>query len=210
MSTIRILVADNYPLSRNGIVHLLRRDYDKIIISEADTFHKIDKLLFDKKFNLLILSQSEVGKNHFSAIRRIKNSYPELPILVMCIYPENSYSYKVLKSGAMAYLSRSSGINEFKTAVKYLLAGKEYISSNTLLSLMEKTRKQKKLSIEQLSSRELQVLKLLAAGKSNKTIAQETKLVGTTISTYRLRILKKLGLKNNAQLIKIAIDYNLV
>lgn len=209
MNTIRVLVADNYPLSRNGIVHLLRKDYDKIIISEADTFHKIDRLLFDKKFNLLILSQSEVGKNHFSTIRRIKNSYPNLPILVMCIYPESSYSYKILKSGAMGYLSRSSGINEFKTAVKYLLAGKEYISSNALMSLMEKTRKQKKLSIEQLSNRELQVLKLLAAGKSNKTIAQETKLVGTTISTYRLRILKKLGLKNNAQLIKIAIDYNL-
>lgn len=209
MPTIRVLVADNYPLSRNGIVNLLRKEFEKIVISETDTIQNIDLFLSEKKYNLLILSQSEVGKNFFSTIRKIKNSYTELPILVMCIYPESSYTYKVLKSGAAGYISRNSGINEFKTAVKNLLTGKEYISTSALMSLMEKTRKQKKLSIEQLSARELQVLKMLAAGKSNKTITQETKLVGSTISTYRLRILKKLGLKNNAQLIKFALDYNL-
>jgi len=209
MPTIRVLVADNYPLSRNGIVNLLRKEFEKIVISETDTIQNIDLFLSEKKYNLLILSQSEVGKNFFSTIRKIKNSYTELPILVMCIYPESSYTYKVLKSGAAGYISRNSGINEFKTAVKNLLTGKEYISTSALMSLMEKTRKQKKLSIEQLSARELQVLKMLAAGKSNKTITQETKLVGSTISTYRLRILKKLGMKNNAQLIKFALDYNL-
>ena len=209
MNTIRVLVADNYSLSRYGIVNFLRKEYEKIQISEAENFQKVDDLLSERKFHLLILGQSEVGKNNLSAIRRIRNSYAHLPILVLCIYPESTYTYKIIKAGANGYLNRNTTTANFKSAVKNLLTGKDYFSEVALKVLIEKTRKQKKSSIEELSQRELQILKLMAAGKSNQTISQETKLVRTTISTYRFRILNKLGLKNNAQLIKFALENNI-
>lgn len=208
---IRVLIADNYPLSLNGISAILKKEFGKIQIYETDNIRKADKLAAGTKIDLLILAQSEIGKNSLSQVRRLKNSYPDVPILVMCIYPESTFTYKVIKAGASAYLSRNCDIPEFVDAVEKLLSGQDYISVAAAKNLIEKiSKQQKKANIDQLSTRELQILKLIAAGKPNKTIAQETRLIRTTISTYRKRILQKLHLKNNIQIARFAMEHQLV
>lgn len=208
---IRVLIADNYPLSLNGVSAILKKEFEKIQIYETDNIRKADKLAAGTKIDLLILAQSEIGKNSLSQVRRLKNSYPDVPILVMCIYPESTFTYKVIKAGASAYLSRNCDIPEFVDAVEKLLSGQEYISVAAAKNLIEKiSKQQKKANIDQLSTRELQILKLIAAGKPNKTIAQETRLIRTTISTYRKRILQKLHLKNNIQIARFAMEHQLV
>lgn len=207
----RVILYDNYPLYRTGVANLLKKEFEGIQVYLADDMQTVDKLLAEKKIHLIIYSQSDIGKSCFTAVRKLKNSYPAIKIIVTCIYPESSYTYRVLKSGASCYLSRKCSIPVFVQAVKTVLAGEEYILPSAAKDLLEKVhKKKKKVLIENLSDRELQILKLIASGKSNKSIATEKRLKRTTVSTYRTRLLEKLKLKNNIQLARFAIEQHLV
>ena len=208
---IRVIIYDNYPLYRAGVINLFKKEFTGVQIYVAEDMQTLDKLLAEKKINLIIYSQSDIGKSCYSSVRKLKNSYPELKIVVTCIYPESSYTYRVLQSGAACYLSRKCSTPVFVQAVKTVLAGEQYIFPSAAKDLLEKLhKKKKKVLIETLSDRELQILKLIAAGKSNKSIATEKRLKRTTVSTYRARILDKLKLKNNIQLARFAIEHHLV
>lgn len=204
---IRILVSDSHALNRTGMVTILKSEYKKAIITELEHIKFVSENLKSKKFNLVIISYPDIGKDCLKAIKKLNNSYPNQAILLMCPYPEVAYTYRAIKVGAYGYLNIGCGISDFLQAVKTIIGGKKYVSAVGAKNLIENIKqKSTEKSTLLLSSREIQVLKLIAEGKSNKSISEETNLVKSTISTYKKRIMKKLELKTNFQLVRYAME----
>ena len=207
----RILVADNYPLSKIGIIHTLKEEYKKATFFEASNAKEVFDLLKRYSFNLLIIAISQPGKNAIDLLKMVKAKYPKLSILILCIYPESLYAFRALRMGASGYISRESSVNDLLKAVAKLLAGGSYVSSSLAENMVGKLNKKINISShELLSDRELQVLQLMALGKTAKTIANEVNLSVSTIGTYRQRIMHKLDLKTNGELTRFAIENALV
>lgn len=151
------------------------------------------------------------GRSGLEALQQIKQINPKLPVLILSIHPEEQYALRVLKAGASGYLSKDMAPEELVTAVRRVMLGKKYITA----SIAEKLaavfdQNPDKPPHEYLSDREFSVLKLLAAGKSVSEIAESSILSVTTVSTYRARIMAKMNMKNNAELILYAIENKLL
>lgn len=152
------------------------------------------------------------GRSGLEVLREIKKSRPKLPVLVLSMHPENQFAVRVLKRGASGYMTKESAAQELVGAIKKVLAGGRYVST----SLAEKLATYlaapdtQKSPQELLSDREFQVLRLIASGKLVSEIALELSLSVKTISTYRTRILEKMGMRNNAELMHYAIQHQLV
>lgn len=151
------------------------------------------------------------GRSGLEVLREIKRSKPRLPVLVLSMHPENQFAVRVLKRGASGYMTKESAPDELVGAIRKIMAGGRYVST----SLAEKlatylSSDNQKQPQEMLSDREFQVLRLIASGKMVGEIAKELSLSVKTISTYRARILEKMGLKNNAELMHYAMQHELV
>jgi len=152
------------------------------------------------------------GRSGLEVLREIKKSRPKLPVLVLSMHPENHFAVRVLKRGASGYMTKESAPEELVGAIRKVLAGGRYVSN----SLAEKLATylaggdSQKPPQELLSDREFQVLRLIASGKIVSEIARELSLSVKTISTYRTRILEKMGMKNNAELMHYAMQHQLV
>ena len=203
-----VLIADNYPLSRVGIINELSKEIFNIKFVEADSEKQIFDLVKSNKFNLAIIAISQPGKTAAEIIKKLHQKLPKLPILVICIYPEVIFALRAIKMGASGYLTREGPINELIIAVNKIKKGGIYVSEKVLGNIVNNFNKggQVQANINVLSNRELQVLQLLASGKSTKEISVEVSLGMSTISTYRSRIFSKLGIKTNADLTRFAID----
>ena len=151
------------------------------------------------------------GQNGLEILKQIRDNGIKTPILILSVYPEDQYAARVLKAGASGYLNKDTATEELIKAIKKVISGKKYISSSFAEKLADGLDiiSQKPLH-ESLSDREMQVFQQLAAGNTVGEIADKIFLSVNTISTYRSRILEKLGLNNNAELMKYAIDNNLL
>jgi DNA-binding NarL/FixJ family response regulator len=180
-------------------------------LTEAACSKGLLKQLKQKRFDLLLLALSHPGKNTIELLRTLKQKYPAMPVLVMCIYSESVYGYRALSNGASGYLMRETTVNDLVAAVKKILNGDSYISSSLAQNMLSKINTRAKVSsVELLSNRELQIAQLMASGKKANTIALETKLSVSTVGTYRKRIFNKLEMRTDAELIRFAIDNALV
>ncbi len=207
----KVLVADNYPLSRIGLCNSIQTHIPNVELIETSCPLEVIDLLKAKAFNLLILAVSNPGNNNIDLIKKIKLAHPKVPILLMCIYPENIYGYRAMSVGASGYVNRETPINDVITAVKSILKGESYISSTLAKNIITRINKRSKTrSIELLSNRELQILQLMAGGKKPNSIAAETNLSLSTIGTYRQRIFSKLDMRTDAELTRFAIDNSLI
>jgi DNA-binding NarL/FixJ family response regulator len=207
---MKVLIADNYPLSCAGLVQLLSSNFPNPKLVEAHDDESISESMSQEKFDLAILALSHPGKSSISVLKKMKQEDPAMPVLIICIYPEELYGIRSLKTGAAGYLSRESPLSEVLTAVNRLLAGEIYLSPFLAMSVSTRQRRQQKQSHELLSDRELQILQLMASGNTAKKISAQTSLSVNTISTYRSRILAKLKFKTNAELTRFAIENALV
>jgi two-component system, NarL family, invasion response regulator UvrY len=160
----------------------------------------------------VVLDITMPGRSGLEVLREIKKSKPKLPVLVLSMHPEGQFAVRVLKRGASGYMTKESAPEELVGAIKKVLAGGRYVSP----SLAEKLATYlsggdgQKQPQEKLSDREFQVLRLIASGKIVSEIAKELSLSVKTISTYRSRILEKMGMKNNAELMHYAMQHQLV
>ena len=151
------------------------------------------------------------GRSGLDALQQIKLSYPNLPVLILSIHPEEQYAMRALKSGASGYLSKDTAPDELVKAVQKVLLGKKYISQAIAEKLANSFSADTTTNPhETLSDREFDVMKLLANGKSVSEIAEMLLLSVTTVSTYRARVMVKLNMKSNADLTKYAIENNLI
>jgi two-component system, NarL family, invasion response regulator UvrY len=208
---IKIFIADDHPVVRMGIKQILAEVKDMTVADEAGTGQETIKKVAKNDYDVILLDISMPGRNGLDILREIKNKKPKIPVLILSIYPEDQYAVRVLKLGAAGYLTKESVPEELINAIRKVAQGRKYISAN----LAEKLATDLELNSdkpphENLSDREYQVLCLLASGKRLKDIADTLSLSIKTISTYRTRILEKMKMDNNAELIRYALQNNLV
>jgi len=208
---IKILIADDHAIVRRGLKQILEETPNIVVADEASTGKEVLEKISEKEYDVVVLDISLPDKSGLDILKQLKSQKPKLPVLVLSIYPEEQYAERVLKAGASGYLTKESAPEELITAIKKVSVGGKYITA----SLAEKLafnldKKTDKLSYEILSDREFQVMCLISSGKTQKEIAAELSLSIKTISTYRYRILEKMGMKSNAELTRYAIENKLV
>ena len=208
---MNILLADDHSIVRRGLKEILLEEFPDANFQEASDGQELIRKMRADKFDVIISDVSMPGKNGLEALKVIKSEAPTIPVLVLSIHPEELYAIRVLKAGASGYLTKESAPEELVKAVRMVMMGRKYITP----SLAEKMASNldsdfSKLPHELLSDRELDVLKLIAGGKTVSEIAVDLSLSVNTISTYRSRVLEKMNLKSNSELTFHAISNNLL
>lgn len=197
---------DDHILLRHGLMKIINEHFTNVTFGEASTTAEALELVRKQKWDVVLLDINLPGRSGLDIINELKEIDPNLPILVISMYPEDQFAIRVIKAGAAGYLMKDSAPENLVTAIDRLLAGQQYITPNVAELLTKELRTDsKKAPHELLSDREFQVLRLIASGKTVSEIADQLSLSVKTISTYRTHILDKLQMKNNAQLIAYAI-----
>jgi len=208
---IKILIADDHPIVRQGLRQIILDEKDMQVVCEAANSEEVLVNLKEQDIDVLLLDIAMPGKSGLELLIDLKIQYPNLPVLVLSALPEEAYARRVIKMGAMGYIHKESAPDLLVPAIRKAMSGQTYISSklaNILVS--DLSGKNKGTIYEQLSEREFEVLRLIGSGKSVGEIAEVLNLAVTTISTYRARILEKLKLKNNAEIIQYCISEHLL
>lgn len=209
---LRFLIADDHAIVRSGLIQILLKVYPSALIEEAaDTETAIQKTL-EHEFDVIITDLTMPGRSGLELVTHVKTNFPKTPVLMLSIHPEELYAIRALKSGASGYLSKDTATRDLVEAVQRLLHGRRYIQANIAERIAEELDKNPKdrPPHELLSDRELDVFKLLASGQSISEIANKFSISISTVSTYRARILVKMGMKSNVDLTKYAIACKLI
>jgi DNA-binding NarL/FixJ family response regulator len=207
---MKILLADDHAVVRHGLKQILTDEFKRATFGEARNAQEALDLVWKQDWDVVVLDITMPGRSGLDALREIKKSKPRLPVLVLSMHPENQFAMRVLKAGASGYMTKESAPDELVGAVKKVLAGGRYVSAALGETLAASLSTNQRAPQEKLSDREFQVLRLIASGKMATEIATELSLSIKTISTFRTRILEKMGMKNNAELMHYAIQHRLV
>ncbi len=209
--SIKILIADDHEIVRQGLKTILSEHSDLEVIAEAENGNEVLKIIQKTKLDLVLLDFDMPEKNGLDTLIELKNMKPNLPVIILSIFPEDHYGTRFLKAGASGYLGKASASERLVEAVRKVAGGGKYISPELTDKLVtDLTNDSEKPAHEVLTDREFQVFRGLASGKKIKEIANELCLSINTISTYRSRILQKLNFTSNAELIRYAIEMGLV
>jgi two-component system invasion response regulator UvrY len=208
---IKILVADDHPIYRKGILQILSDLQGEKHIDDVENANSLLEKLNQDEFDIIILDISMPGRSGLEIMQEIICEYPGIPILILSMYPEEQYAIRAMKSGASGYLTKDSAPGELIVAVKKLLNGSKYITSSLADKMADNLLDEGTGVLHQrLSDREYSVLCKIAEGKNMKLIAEELFISVKTVSTYRGRILEKMNMKNNTELIRYALIEGLV
>jgi len=208
---IRILIVDDHALVRQGLKQVLADAFTKAEFGEADTANAALEKTWKQRWDIALLDITMPGKSGLDVLKEMVDAQPNLAVLVLSMHPEDQYAVRVLKTGAAGYLTKNTASEEVVGAVKKVLAGGKYVSASLAETLAEGLNTPAgKSPHEILSDREYQVMRFIAIGKSVKEIAFELSLSVKTISTYRSRVMEKMKLKTNADIIRYAVHEKLV
>ena len=208
---MRILIADDHAVVRQGLKQILAGAFKRASFGEAADSQQALERVWKERWDVVILDLTMPGRGGLQVLAEIKRAYPKLPVLILSIHPEDQFAVRLLKAGAAGYLTKETAPEELVGAVRKAIAGGRYISAglaDKMASLL--TNDTPGAPHESLSDREFLILNLIAAGKSVSVIARELSLSVKTISTYRCRVLEKMGLANNAELVRYAFQNRLV
>ena len=208
---IKVLVADDHAVVRRGVMQILIEAPVKITADEAANGAEVLQAVRANDYDVLLLDMGLPDISGLEVMRRVRNIKPDLRILILSMYPEDQYAVRVLKAGAAGYLTKESAPEELVTAIQKVYRGGKYVTQTLAERLVADLGLEGgSLPHESLSDREHQVMRKLASGKSVSEIARILNLSPKTISTYRARVLQKLGLKTTAEIIRYAIKHGLV
>ena len=208
---IRILIVDDHAILLRGLKEILEREFRDVSIGGAGTAEQALTQLDAENWDLVILDITMPGRSGVDILGNLKALRPKLPVLVLSMHPEDQYGKRVLKAGASGYMNKESAPEELIKAVRKLLSGGRYVSPTLAETLaVDLGRDDDTPAHERLSDREFEVLRKMASGKTVGQIAQELHLSVPTVSTYRARILEKMGMSTNAELIRYALSHHLV
>ena len=208
---LHVLVADDHAIIRKGLIQILSDTKEFKKIHEAQHGQEVLDMVAKKDYDLIILDITMPGLSGIEVLKQLKAEYPNLPVLILSMHPEQQYAIRTIKAGASGYLTKESAPEELMVAIRKISSGGKYISSSLAETLvMDLTEDENKPIHETLSNREFEVLKLMGYGKSVGDISEILCLSAKTISTYRSRILEKMNLKNTAELIHYAVKNGLV
>jgi two-component system, NarL family, invasion response regulator UvrY len=208
---VRVVIADDHAIVRQGLIHILSNVSGINVTGEAVDGQQALEQIRSQPCDVLVLDLSMPGRSGFDILRELKHEHPELPVLVLSIHSEEQFAVRILKAGASGYLTKESAPDELVQAIRKVAGGGKYISPNLAEALaFELEDGSSGPPHESLSDREFQVMRMMALGKTATEIAEELSLSVKTISTYRARILEKMNLKNNSEIIRYAIDNHLI
>ena len=208
---IRVLIADDHEIVREGLKQILTTTKSITVTGEAvDGLEALGKIRQDD-YDVIVLDISMPGRSGLEILKQIKTEKPDLPVLILSMYSEEQYAIRAIKSGAAGYLTKETVKHELIQAIQDIASGRRYITStlaDRLAFALESDTE--KPPHERLSDREYQVMVKIAAGKSIKDIADELFLSQNTINTYRQRILDKMKMKSNTDLVRYAMKHQLI
>lgn len=208
---MNIVIADDHPVVRRGLRQILASEQDMVVVGEAENGHEALALIRKLEWDVAILDFSMPGRSGVDLLKEIRREHPSRPVLVLSMFPEELNATQVFRAGGSGYLNKESACDELVAAIRKVTSGGKYVSPKLAEKLASVLAPDAAIPLhETLSDREYRVMWLLASGKQINQIAQEMFLSPSTISTYRGRILKKLDLKNNAQLVHYAVKHQLV
>lgn len=207
---IRVLIADDHAIIRQGLKQILSETPDLVVAGEASNGIEVMHLVRDGLGDIVLMDVSMPDRNGIDALKLIKKEYPRLPVLVLSMHPEEHYALRALKAGAAGYVTKQSAPESLVNAIRQVAAGKKYVSPAVAQQLAEAiTDDDERPPHEKLSDREYQTLVLIASGKALSQIAEELNLSVKTVSVYRARLLEKMKMKNNAELTHYGLKHGL-
>lgn len=206
----RVLLVDDHPVVRRGLQQILSQVLPEVRFAEASSASAALALLEQEPWDIALVDLNLPGDG-LELVGQIRTRHPAVPVLVVSGYPEEEFALRCLRLGAGGYLTKASAPDELAAAVGTVLAGRKYVSATLAPSVAGAVRRTlARVRPEALSQRELQVLRLVATGRSTRQIAAELKVSAKTIATYRTRIAEKLRISTNVELTRYALRHNLV
>ncbi len=208
---MKVLIADDHPVVRHGLKQILATDADMTVVGEAKNGNEAMELARKLEWDVAVLDYSMPGRSGLELLAEIKREFPQRPVLVLSMHPEELHARRVLKAGGAGYMNKESAGEELAAAIRKVVTGGKYVSAALAERLaVELAPEAQKPPHETLSDREYRVMWMLASGKPINRIAKEMFLSPSTVSTYRVRILRKLGLSSNAELVQYAVKHQLI
>ena len=208
---IKVLVADDHPLMLEGVKRVLNREVDIEVIGDAQSGEEVKNMLVETMPDILILDLTMPGRNGLDLLKDVKVLYPDLPVLILSIHPEERFAIRCIKAGAVGYLCKSGIVNELTRAIrKIVLENRKYITVEVAEQLASQVNNEGRPIHTSLSDREFEVLCMIAEGKNVQIISNELSLSPHTIHTYRSRIKEKLNLSTNVEMTHYAIKNQLI
>jgi DNA-binding NarL/FixJ family response regulator len=208
---IKILIADDHPVVREGLKGIIARASDMQIGGEALNGQEVLQKIAEEEWDVVVLDIGMPGRDGLEVLKDIHGEKPELPVLMLSMYPEDQVAVRALKAGAAGYMSKETAPKELVNAIRKIHAGGKYVSATLAEKLAAGLEEHAQAAPhELLSNREFQVLRLIASGKEAQEIAEELFISVKTVRTYRDRIQEKLSLKNDVELAHYAIQHRLL
>jgi len=209
---IRVLLADDHIIVRGGLRRILEESGDMEVVAEAAEGREALQQIHQIKPDVAVVDISMPGLDGLEVISQVRHYYPKLPILILTMHEEEQYVVRAIAAGANGYITKRSAPEQLVKAIRKVHAGGRYLSDTAAESLAQHMAGGKRTAspLDMLSNREVQVLRQLALGRTVKEIAEAYNLSPNTVHTYRLRLLKKLNLRNNSELSRFAIQNRLV
>lgn len=208
---IRVLIADDHFIVREGLKQVLSKYMDIKITGEAQTCREALKKIREEAFDIVLLDVKMPDRLGLDIIKEIKEKDPDLPVLMLSAYPEEQYAMAAMKSGAAGYLVKESLPKELIKAIREVFLGGKYISSTLAARMASYLQAEESIMLhEKLSSREYQVMCMIASGKKVSEIANELLISIKTVSTHRTRALEKMSMENNMEFARYATKHGLV
>lgn len=209
---IRVLLADDHSIVRDGLRRIIEDSGDMEVIAEAADGRDALRLAGEAAPDVAVIDISMPGLDGLEVVARLKAKFPALPVLVLTMHEEAQYVVRAIEAGAMGYLTKQSAPEQLVDAIQKIYKGQRYITDDATEALALRVARGSagQTPLDTLSMRELQVLRRLAMGHTSREIANAYSISVKTVDTYRARLLKKLNLRNNAELIRFAIQNNLL
>jgi two-component system invasion response regulator UvrY len=208
---MKVLIADDHNVVREGLKHIIETKYRPVTFGDAHDGTEALNLVFARDWDLLLLDIQMPGRDGLEVLREAKKTRPKLPVLIVSGSSQDEYAVRALRDGASGYLEKNASEQEFLLAVEEALAGRCYVTPAVAQKLARAVSAPAgNTPQELLSDREYQVMKMIAGGRTVKEIAAELSLSVKTVSTYRTRILEKLGLDSNVEIARFALKAGLV
>jgi two-component system, NarL family, invasion response regulator UvrY len=207
---MRVLIADDHAVVREGLKRVLSGLPEGVEVGEAGNAQDALALARRNQWDVALLDIAMPGGNGLDLLKQLKREQPALPVLILSMYPEEQYALRVLKAGAFGYLTKESATDQLLTAIQAVRRGQRYASPEMVGRLVAALDVEKDDSPQKnLSDREFEILRLIARGDGVSRIAQKLSLSVSTVGTYRARLLRKLGLRQTAELVAYAVRHGL-
>ncbi len=209
---IRILLADDHSIVRAGLRRIIEDSGDIEVIAEAADGHEAVQKAHESQPDVAVIDISMPIMDGLEVVSQLHHYYPKMPILILTMHEEEQYVFRAISAGAKGYITKRSAPEQMVNAIRKVHAGGRYLSDSAAESLAHRLASgtQDRSPLDALSNREIQVLRHLALGKTTREIAEAYNISVKTVDTYRFRLLKKLNLRNNAELSRFAIQNRLV